>query len=410
VIPPARVRWWDLWREAVDSVAARPVRSVLTMVGTILGTAAFIAIIGLTTTASGQITAAFNALEATEVIVSDQAAKTDGLYHFPASSGAILRRLNGVVDAGVFFKVPLDTEQERTSIATRPQVDLGSSPEGIGLSVYGAEPGTFVAAQATAQSGRLLDEWDIAAAWPVAVLGPGAAQRLGITTVATQPFLFVGDTAYLVVGIIADTGALPELGNAVILPASTALRDFGPPSRLAPASVLVRTDLGAASLIAIQAPLALSPDNPGALVSAAPPDWSTLTDPVNTSMNALLFGLAALALVIGCVAIANTSLAAVMERTGEIGLRRALGARAVHISGQFIAESAVLGSLGGLIGSALGTLAILLASAARGWTPFVNAWLLAAAPVAGALVGVLAGVYPAWRAARIQPAHALQHL
>jgi len=400
----------DLWWVCVDAVSARPVRSVLTMIGTILGTASFVAIIGLTTTASGQITESFNALQATQVMVYDKEAETSGGYHFPSSSGEILRGLNGVVDAGVFYKATVGSEAAQVTIATRPQIDLGSDRAGIGLVVYGAEPGTFAAAETTLLSGRGLDEVDVAQTWPVAVLGPSAAQQLGIATVATRPTVFVGDTAYTVVGILSGTGALPELGNAVILPAPVALRDFGPPERTSPAKLIIRTAMGAAGLISVQAPLALSPNDPAYLVASEPPDWSKITDPVNTSMNALLFGLAGIALVIGCVAIANTTLAAVMERTGEIGLRQAIGARRIHIAAQFIVEAGITGGLGGLIGSAAGAVSIISVAAARRWTPYVDWRLLVVAPAAGALIGILAGLYPAWKAANVAPVRALQHL
>lgn len=106
--------------------------------------------------------------------------------------------------------------------------------------------------------------------------------------------------------------------------------------------------------------------------------------------------------------IANTTLVAVMERTGEIGLRRALGARGRHITWQFLAESTALGLIGGLIGTSLGTGVVVGVSAARAWTPVLDPTTLATAPVLGLVTGLLAGLYPAWRASRIPPAEALR--
>ncbi|MFI0199770.1 MULTISPECIES: ATP-binding cassette domain-containing protein [Streptomyces] len=94
--------------------------------------------------------------------------------------------------------------------------------------------------------------------------------------------------------------------------------------------------------------------------------------------------------------------------TGEIGLRRALGARGRHITWQFLAESTALGLIGGLVGTSIGTAVVVCVSAAREWTPVLDPATLAAAPVLGLATGLFAGLYPAWRAARIPPAEALR--
>jgi putative ABC transport system permease protein len=407
-------------RESVASIAARPARSLLTMTGTVLGCAAFIAIIGLTATASGQITGKFNELEATTLTVRDARAEQDPAapMSLPARIGPVLRGLNGVVDAGLYFKVPLAADADAdagagggaATIAVRPQADGIDPASGAALSVYGAEPGTLAAARVTLASGRGLDEFHLESGQPVAVLGFAAAGNLGIATIATRPTVFIGDDPYQLIGILAEGGALPELGSAVIVPATVAIDRYGEPAAGEPARALVRTELGAAALIAIQAPLALRPDHPDRLAVAAPPDWSMVTDDVNTSMNSLLLVLAGIALIIGTVAIANTTLVAVMERTGEIGLRQALGAKPVHVLAQFLIESSVLGAIGGLIGSAVGVGAVVAGALIRHWTPVLDPLLPLTAPLIGIAVGALAGLYPSHRASRIPPAAALQRV
>jgi putative ABC transport system permease protein len=118
--------------------------------------------------------------------------------------------------------------------------------------------------------------------------------------------------------------------------------------------------------------------------------------------------LAAICLVVGAVGIANTTLVAVLERTGEIGLRRALGARPRHITAQFLTESTALGALGGLIGTSVGVAVVVATALARHWTAVLEPYAVLPAPLIGALVGFAAGLYPALRAARIEPLDALR--
>ncbi|MGO9078865.1 MAG: ABC transporter permease [Streptosporangiaceae bacterium] len=108
------------------------------------------------------------------------------------------------------------------------------------------------------------------------------------------------------------------------------------------------------------------------------------------------------------IGIANTTLVAVLERVGEIGLRRALGARPMHIAAQFLAESTALGLFGGLIGASLGIVTVLAVTIYHNWTALLDGRLVLAAPVAGAVIGLLAGLYPALRAGTVEPADALR--
>lgn len=390
------------------------------MIGTVLGSAAVIAILGLTATAQGQITSKFNALAATAVTVTDAQVKnatpTDSStepepYSFPKDVGPRLSRLNGVVKAGVYFTTAIEpdplTGQKRT-IAKQPEANHIAPDAGTSLAAWGVEGGTLKAAGAHLASGVIFNDFHVLKSQPVAILGPAAATSLGITSVVTNPTVFIGNDTFSVVGILSSTGTLPELDNAVMIPAPLAISRYGSPDQ--PAKALVRTKLGAATLIARQAPYALDAAHPDHFNVTAPPDWSIVTDPVNSSLNGLLLALAAIALVIGTVAIANTTLVAVMERTGEIGLRQALGAKPSHVLSQFLIESTILGGLGGLLGSALGVLAILVGSVTQQWTPVLDPRLLLLSPVLGVGTGLIAGLYPSWRASRIPPATALQQL
>lgn len=407
--PTTRILFGPLLDEAISSIAARPARSMMTMAGTILGIASFIAIVGLTTTTSGQIESTFNELEATQVVVNDLATKAAGERgdSFPSDVRERIAPLNGVVDAGVYFHVLLSDESSSTTIATTPS--SADSSGSSALSVYGAEAGTLIAADAQLASGVLLDSVHTQEKVAVAVLGSAAASALGISSVENNPTVFVGDDAYSVIGILRDIPRLPELTSAVVIPSTVAVERYGLPLPSQPARVLIQTEVGAAPLLAAQAPYALRPDDPSAIGAAAPPDWSGVTENVTSSIHALLLALAAVALFIGCLAITNTMMIAVMERTGEIGLRQALGATPKQIALQFLTESTMIGAVGGVLGNALGIVAVIAVALAQHWTPVLDSRLSVCGLLLGLVTGIGAGLYPAVRAARIEPASALQH-
>lgn len=394
----------DLLREAVAGLVQRPARAALTMLGTLLGVGAFVAVLGLTTTAAGQVGRDFSALAATTVTVADTGGgdPEDTRMSFPADARQRVRRLNGVVDAGVWFTPTIRPRPVVSSVPPRG----GEAPRN-GLSVAAVDPGVLALTGARVVRGRVWDGFAQSRAEPVAVLGADAARALHIGRLDDQPAVFVDDRAYPVVGILADFARLPELSAAVLIPSSTALAAYGPPAD-SRARMLIQTRLGAARLIAGQAARALRPDAPALFTVAAPADPTALRGTVTARFTSLFLTLAGISLAVGAVGIANTTLVSVLERTAEIGLRRALGARPRHIAAQFLAESVTTGALGGLVGTTLGVAVTVGTAAARQWTPVLEPWTVLAAPLLGAAVGALAGLYPALRAARIAPASALR--
>jgi putative ABC transport system permease protein len=183
---------------------------------------------------------------------------------------------------------------------------------------------------------------------------------------------------------------------------------YGRPAEVGRARMIIDTELGAAGLIARQVSLALRPDNPELLVATSPPDPRQLRNSVTDDLSSLFIVLAGICLLIGAFGIANTTLVGVLERTPEIGLRRAVGAQRRHVAVQFLTESMALGLLGGLIGTGLGVLTVVIVALVRQWTAVLEPWAVLPAPLIGAIVGLLAGLYPALRAAWIEPLEALR--
>ena len=403
----SHLRIRDLTSESLAGILQRPGRTALTVLGTVLGVGAFTAILGLTATTSGQISTDFTVLAATQVTVKDlgdsQEQAEPTMYDFPPNADQLIGRLNGVVHAGVRWQAT-DTNP---NVAANQAASLDANSS-LQLTVYAASPGYLQAVDPTVQSGVLFNAFHDARRARVAVLGSAAAAQLGITNLTAQPAVFVDGVGYTVIGILGTVQRDPEDLLSVLIPDQTALADFGPPVSSNAADMLIETRLGAADLIAAQAPVALRPDQPALLQAVAPPSPHTLQDTVAGNINSLFLILAAITLIIGAVGIANTTLVAVMERTGEIGLRRALGARPRHIAAQFLTETTTLGSLGGLIGTTLGIAVVIVSALVHHWTAVLNPAVTLPAPLIGTVTGLLAGAYPALKAARVEPLEALR--
>lgn len=401
---PDRFTAQDLAAEAVRSLGGRPGRLLLTTVGTVLGIGSLVVTYGLAQTTNAELARQLDPTQATHFLVEpektrDSSGASRPVTAFPSDADRRAAGLHGVQAAGLIAEVPTAD----AAITTVPVNDPAAA-QTLPPIVFSASPGLLDAVGAHIATGRTFDAGHRGRADRVAVLGKDAAAELGVSRVDRQPTVFIGTLAYTVIGILDRTEQRTDLLSAVLIPDSTARHDFEAPIG---DELHLRVKRGLGPLIEHQVPIALSPNAPDSfrpqVVSGSERAAQARSD---TNVAFLLLGI--ISLLAGALGIVNVTILSVKERTGEIGLRRALGATSRDIGSQFMVETGIIGVIGGLAGTALGVVAVVVIAATQQWAPAVDGWVAIAAPALGTAIGLVAGMYPARRAARIEPATALR--
>jgi putative ABC transport system permease protein len=391
---PARLGPGDVARVGAAGLRTRPLRAFLSALGVAIGIAAMVAVVGISSSSRANLQRKLDAIGTNMLRVAPGKDLFGQSSHLPPESVAMIGRIApvvsvtavGTVSGSVYRNDRMPTGENNSIIVAAARTDL--------LPTTGATlaSGVFLNA-ATAQ-------------YPAVVLGAQTAARLGIGTSSPDTRIWVAGHWFTVVGILDPVPLAPELDATALIgwPVAQQLLGFDG----YPTTVYTRTrDSAVASVQAVLAATA-NPQHPDEVLASRPSDALAAKQAADTALNGLLLGLGAVALLVGGVGVANTMVISVLERRREIGLRRSLGATRSQIRGQFLTESLLLSALGGLGGVALG-LAVTTgyASGYQGWPTVVPAWATAGGVAATLLIGGVAGLYPAWRAARLAPTVAL---
>jgi putative ABC transport system permease protein len=257
--------------------------------------------------------------------------------------------------------------------------------------------------RATVRRGILLNA--ATARYPAVVLGSLTAERLGIGALHRDLQIWLGGRWFSVIGILNPVPLAPELDLGALIGWQAAQRYLRFNGDIT--TIYTRTDPDAVEATGDLLARTANPARPNEVDVSRPSDALAAQAAANQTFTALLLGLGAVALLVGGIGVANTMVISVLERRSEIGLRRSLGATREHIRTQFLGESLLLSALGGGAGILLGAAVTAVYATAQGWPTEIPGWAVAGALSAALVLGGVAGLYPASRAARVSPTEAL---
>jgi len=387
----------DLARTAWLGVSSRLQRTVLAALGIALGIASLVALTGASASNQQHLLHELDEMGANLAIVSPAEGPDQEPVPLPDTAPEAIARQDGVARVGVFESTPEGLAVYRTDYM--PGTDTG------GVTVAVARPDVYTAIGARLASGRWFDQ--ATRGLPVTVLGATAAERLGIHQPGDR--VLIGGEWYGVIGILESAGLATDIDTAAIIGDQWVRDHYSDPTVGDIAAIYVRAEPGQIDAVRDILAAAAAPGSPYVSVTKLS-DLAQARASTDDSLSTLGIALGAIALLVGGVGIANTMIVAVMERRGEIGLRRALGARPSQIAAQFVTEAAALSLLGGIAGILIGAIAAAGIAVTVGQTVVIPPAVLAAGPALSLVVGALAGLQPAIRAAKLSPTTALRSI
>nr|WP_277872753.1 ABC transporter permease [Frankia sp. CcI49] len=394
VLRPVRLTAPDLIRVGSSGLRSRPMRVALSALGIAIGIAAMISVIGISSSSREAFHRQIAALGTNLLTVSPGQSLFGDQAHLPTEAVAMIGAIGHVESISATGLVP-DAKVYRN--------DHIPAAESGGIAVLATRLDLLHTVGADIVAGTYLNE--ATQHYPAVVLGSDAAAHLGVDSTGPDQQIHLGGQWFTVVGILAPVGLAPELDRAALVgwPVAADLLGFDS----FPTTLYTRTDPG--NVEAVQTLLArtANPTAPNEVDVSRPSDALAAQHAADSTLGGLLLGLGSVALLVGGIGVANTMVISVLERRGEIGLRRALGATRGDIRNQFLAEALLLSALGGITGLILGTGVTTCYATIQAWPTVVPSWAMLLAFSATIVIGAAAGIYPATRASRLQPTEAL---
>ncbi|HEX6681420.1 MAG TPA: ABC transporter permease [Candidatus Limnocylindrales bacterium] len=393
MLRPARLGPGDLLRVGAVGLRTRKMRAFLSALGIAIGIAAMIAVVGISSSSRAELDRQLAALGTNLLAVGPGNNFRGEQASLPKEAASMIGRIpevTAVAESGnLSWKVYRN--------------DRIPAAESGGISVRAASLGLLGTVGGAVQTGAWLNP--ATAQHPAVVLGAKTAQRLGISATDGGKQVWLGDQWFTVIGVLAPIPLAPELDISALIGWEAAASYLGFDGH--PTTVYTRTlDDAVEDVQAILAATA-NPESPNQVRVSRPSEALAARQATDKAFTGLLLGLGGVALLVGGVGVANTMVISVLERRSEIGLRRSLGATRGQIRWQFLTESLLLAFLGGLGGVLLGGIVTTGYAFYQVWPSVVPAWAMLGGVGATVVIGAVAGLYPAMRAARLSPTEAL---
>jgi putative ABC transport system permease protein len=395
-LPRARLRLVDVLPLGLLGIRGRPLRAALSGLGIAIGIACVVAVLGVSASSQAGLLAQIDALGTNLLTVQPGKSITGDDAKLPVEAPAMISRLPAVRQTAYVGRVD-------GAVYRNDRVFAGGTG---GIAVLA----TSLTLPETLDVALVSGAWLNPATehYPTVVLGAAAARRLGISEVRDSPQIYLAGQWFTVVGVLGAAPLDSGIDSAALVGFPVAVERLGFDGY--PTKIYERSTEESVQAVRDQLPKVANPQSPDEVAISRPSDALVARAAAQNAYTGLFLGLGAIALLVGGIGIANVMVIGVLERRGEIGLRRALGATRGHVRRQFFTESILLSVAGGVAGAVIGTMITLGYAASRDWAAVVPATALGGGLTASLLAGTIAGLYPAARAARMSPTEALRAL
>jgi putative ABC transport system permease protein len=388
-----KLRPSDLGRLSTVGLRTRKLRSSLSALGIAIGVAAIVAVLGLSSSASAGLLNEISSLGTNLLVVQNGQTLYGTTAELPKAAPAMIARIDAVTQVQLMGSVTGNVYRGPLI----PTIDTNA------ISIDAASLGLLHTVGTSVAEGRYLNA--ATAREPVTVLGAAAAQRLGIDRVYSGERIWLDNKWFYVAGILKPAILAPAVDSSVLVGFAAAERYLGFDGH--PSTIYVRAQSGQVNAVDSLLAATANPQNSSEVDVSQPSAALVAQADAQGAFDGLFLGLGAVALLVGAVGVANIMIISVLERRSEIGLRRALGATRGHICGQFLAESVLIALIGGVIGVGTGALTTAIYASTKHEAVVIPALAWGGGMGAAIIIGAVAGLWPALRAARMSPTEAL---
>ena len=392
-------RFFELVRVAIAGLTARKVRTLLILLGPILGVGAIVAAIGINESSKGYLKSQLQEL-GTDLIVANAQDSLGGFGQTPRIPEDAIGRVSRLPDV-----TSVTGTYQISNVVTLPFDDAEDYYKAFPVPVIATGLNLPETMEVPMVSGRFINQFDYDRAARVAVIGRDLADEYGYLR-GEQRTISLNGIDYGVVGVLDWVLLEPSMDSAVFIAFSTAEKDWEIENQ-DPTRLYVRAPTNT-KLVAEEIPTVVSLGGPDGARTSVPTDLLNAESQVDESLNTLTKLMGGLALIVGGVGIANVMSISVIQRSSEIGIRRALGHTRTTIAMQFLFEALVVGVLGGIFGALAGAGVVWFTSWSRDYVMILSLPSLIGWSLVSVAVAVASGLYPSMKAARLEPLETLR--